>query len=259
MNIERRLVRLAPGGAAVLIMGSLLGVPAAAAPDALVQYVDCDRGSDANTGLTPDAPKRTLQSALNSTPDGTARTLRVSGTCIQSSAVAAPTNAIRSVKCSTDVRRGTAAVTIKFYRPPDFFTLDEFGRQAFSFQVFADAAAAPAGISDFHAAAAGQGDATSKTIVRGEEIHINDDLRVRAIVPFYEEEGGGGGWGPILDEVPYQLDGATLTFSAPLASFRDGGDGRMWFFLEAYENGATAGSTVSGLCRPTTQGPRSGR
>jgi hypothetical protein len=251
MNIKGTLV--------LLSIGSLLDMPAAAAPDVLVQYVDCDRGSDANSGLTPDAPKRTLRAALGSTPDGTARTLRVSGTCAQTAAVASPTNAIRSFKCVSDLRRGTAAITIKFYQPPDFFTLDEFGRQAFSFQVFAEAASAPRSLSEFNLAAAGQGDATSKTIVRGEEIHVNDDLRVREIVPFYEEEGGGGGWGPILAELPYRLEGATLTFSAPLVSLKDAGDGRMWFFLEAYEYGSSVGSVLSGTCHPTTQGPKSKR
>lgn len=253
MNIVRGLVTLLP-------IGSIFAVPAAmATPDVMVQYVDCDRGNDASTGLTPDSPKRTLQAALDSTPDGTARTIRVSGTCAERSAPAPATNGIKSFKCSTDVRRAKATVTIKFYRAPDFFTLDEQGRQAFAFQIFADGASAPASLSDFYAAAAGEGNAASKAIVRGEEIHFNDDLRVRGIVPFYDGEAGSGGWGPILDEVPYQLDGTTLTFSAPLASLRDGGDGRIWFFLEAYEYGVTVGNTLSGGCRPTTNGPRSSR
>lgn len=260
MNIERTLVGLLRAVAALLPIGSILAVPApGAAPDVMVQYVDCDRGNDANSGLTSGSPKRTLQAALASTPDGTARTIRVSGTCVERSATASPTNGIKSFRCSADVRRGTATVTLKFDRAPDFFTLDQLGRQAFSFQIYADSASAPASISDFYRAAAGERDASSKAIVRGEEIHVNDDLRVRGIVPFYEGEEGSGGWGPILDELPYQLEGTTLTFTAPLRSLTDAGDGRIWFFLESYEYGTTVGSILSGVCRPTTQGPRSAR
>jgi len=215
--------------------------------------VDCDGGNDANSGLTPEAPKRTVWAGLHSGPDGGARSLIVSGTCGRSDLVPS-TNVIRGHKCLTDPKRGVAAFKIRFAQPPDFFTLDDLGVPATSFQYFVEAGARPSGVGDFYSAAAGEADASSKTLLRGEEIHVDGDLRVRGIVPGWDEPGSGG-WGPIVGAVDYSLVDATLSFEVPLSMLKDAGDGVVWYLLEGYNHGVWDGVTLAGLCRAPAQRP----
>jgi hypothetical protein len=244
-----------PSTARALVVGFLLLTPviAQAAPKGPVVYVDCDRGNDANSGLTPEAPKRTVWAGLHSTSDGSARSLIVSGSCGRSD-LTPSTAIIRGHKCQTDPRRGVATFKLRFAQIPDFFTLDELGVPATSFQYFADAGGRPSGVADFYAAAAGEGDASGKTLLRGEEIHVDGDLRVRSIVPLWDEPGSGG-WGPIVGEVDYSLVDATLSFEVPLSVLKDTGDGVVWYLLEGYSHGFWDGVTLAGLCRAPAQRP----
>ena len=251
--------RAVPPAVPALAMISVLSmaVPARAASADHAVYVDCDRGNDANSGLTPDAPKRTVWAALRGGRDGDARSLIVSGTCVDIRTTARATGMVRSHKCSADPRKGLATFRIRFAQMPDFATLDGQGRQATSFQIYADAAAlVPFG--DFFAALAGEADGATKTVIRGEEIHVDDTIRVRGIVPGWDEPGSGG-WGPILDEVPYQLEDATVVFEVPLASLRDSGDGRLWYYLEAFAFGSWDGFTLAGVCRASSGRERPAR
>jgi len=232
-----------------LVMLALAGATSIqAAPADAVVYVDCERGNDANSGLTPDVPKRTVGAALHSAPDGGARSLVVTGACGDRTSFTPSTDVIKGHRCATDLKRGVVVFKLKFAQTPDFFTLNGEGAPATSFQYYVEAARPPAAVGDFYSAAAGQGDASTKSILRGEEIHVDGDLRVRGIVPFWDEPGSGG-WGPIVDEVPYTLEDGTVTFEVPLSSLKDTGDGQLWYLVEGYLFGSWDGVTLAGSCR----------
>jgi PEP-CTERM motif len=42
-------------------------------------------------------------------------------------------------------------------------------------------------------------------------------LRIRALGPPDTSDPNSGGWGPIIDSVPFTLSGTTMTFSIPFA------------------------------------------
>jgi len=92
--------------------------------------------------------------------------------------------------------------TIVASSPPDFFTVDEHGRQKNAFQFYLNidpTMSAPSG--------------PWERIVRGGEIYINGDLRMRN--PYLPAAPGepSGGWGPIVEVVPYSLVGTKVTFA----------------------------------------------
>jgi hypothetical protein len=116
--------------------------------------------------------------------------------------------------------------TINFNRVPDFFTVDEFDRQADSFQYFVNAEVG----SDYSYEAL-------ESIIRGEEIHVGGDVRIRDVFSVGSVEPNSGGWGKIRGSVPYTLNGTILKFSAPLQLIRDS-DGLFSYQLELYEFGA---------------------
>jgi hypothetical protein len=123
---------------------------------------------------------------------------------------------------------GTSLInfTLQFNQPPDFFTVDEFDRQANSFQYFI------IGQPDLHYPD------NYDAIVRGEEIHITGDkLRIRSVSPS-DPMPGSGGWGAIRDSAPFSVNGNTMTFSAPWNALSNHGiNGNMAFHWETYEFG----------------------
>ncbi|QKQ73668.1 hypothetical protein [Nostoc sp. TCL240-02] len=122
--------------------------------------------------------------------------------------------------------------TINFNRVPDFFTVDKFGRQADSFQYFID----PSGeLPIFRPTTSVYSNLSS--IIRGEEIHVAGDVRIRDVFPVGPFEPNSGGWGKIRGSVPYSLDSTVLKFSAPLQFIGDS-DGLFSYRLELYEFGA---------------------
>lgn len=70
---------------------------------------------------------------------------------------------------------------MQFNRLPDFFTVDALERQADSFQYYIGFQSFPLNF---------------ESLVRGEEIHVAGDIRVRA--PIGDGGPGSGGWGPIF-------------------------------------------------------------
>jgi hypothetical protein len=125
-----------------------------------------------------------------------------------------------------DAGTGNVSFVVRFSEPPDFFTLDKFGRQAHSFQYFI------------------VGDPTLPypelydSIVRGEEIHITGGtLRIRNAHP-PDPDPAAGGWGAIRGAIPFLVNDDTLTFEAPLALLSDHStDGRFEYRLESYAFG----------------------
>ncbi len=130
-----------------------------------------------------------------------------------------------SQTASFDPATDQVTFTIEFNRLPDFFATDSVGRQANSFQYFV--------LGDL----ALQYPAAFDSIVRGEEIHIANSIRIRNAVPSVSDPAAGG-WGAIRDVVPFSLSGSLLSFSAPLASLSDRSvDGRFSYRLEVYSFG----------------------
>jgi hypothetical protein len=131
-----------------------------------------------------------------------------------------------------------ALFTLEFNEAPDFFSVDNVGRQADSFQYFIDAdGRLPvfSGSPYF---------SQLETIIRGEEIHIAGDIRVRNV--FGEGGLNSGGWGAIRGSVPFTLDGTVLKFSTPLSLLGDS-DGQFSYRLEAYEFGASIRQFFEGI------------
>ncbi|MBW4672562.1 MAG: hypothetical protein KME52_00480 [Desmonostoc geniculatum HA4340-LM1] len=126
--------------------------------------------------------------------------------------------------------------TINFNRVPDFLSVDEYNTQADSFQYFID--------PDGELPIFGISPAYSnlKSIIRGEEIHVGGDVRIRDVFPVGSSEPNSGGWGSIRGSVPYTLDGTLLKFSAPLQFIGDS-DGLFSYALELYEFGSWNGIT----------------
>ena len=95
---------------------------------------------------------------------------------------------------------------VEFNVAPDFFIVDEYGRQLYEFQHYVHYEI-PFDYGGF------------SVLVRGGEIHINSDIPIR---DRYGEGGpNSGGWGPIRDVVPYLLDDRTITFSVPASVIGD--------------------------------------
>lgn len=100
---------------------------------------------------------------------------------------------------------GEVYFTVVFSEPPDFFDIDEFGRARHSFQHFIIGDPAQPFPERYQA------------IIRGSEIHLagGDLVRIRRAFPPVDDPDAGG-WGELVGEVPFELDGATLTFAVPL-------------------------------------------
>lgn len=105
-----------------------------------------------------------------------------------------------------DAATDEVTFTMEFNRPPDFSTVDEYGRRADSFQYYI--------LGDSSLPYPEHYDA----IIRGDELDRGRGvLPIRAAAPT-DPTPGSGGWGPVRAEIPFTLDGAVLTFSASLAT-----------------------------------------
>ena len=96
--------------------------------------------------------------------------------------------------------------TLQFNRAPDFFTCDEFGRQADAFQFYI---ATTTNIPIFFPPR------PYASLIRGGEIHLGDGIIIRNDGPPDDSDPNSGGWGSVRGSVPYSLSGETLSFSVP--------------------------------------------
>ena len=133
---------------------------------------------------------------------------------------------------------GVADFSLTFNQKPDFATLAADGTPANSFQVEFDGATAPG--------SAVPNDLTA--VVRGDEIHVDNTVRVRA--PSGNGGPGSGGWGPIVDAVPYSLTGNTVQFAMPTADL--GWTGGAWQanVYSLADGDLTAQQTVTSIPAP---------
>lgn len=153
---------------------------------------------------------------------------------------------IESQSVEVDRDAGVARFFARFDTAPDLWTVDEFGRIADSFQYEVDGDwRAPIGLPP------GGLDA----IVRGDEIHVADALRIRdtGFVTGPDPDPVAGGWGEIIVEVPFELGGRELRFEAPLAALGDD-DGYFAYRLFTTEFGLTV-DTVEARLFPPGEGP----
>jgi hypothetical protein len=117
--------------------------------------------------------------------------------------------------------------TIDFNQAPDFMTVDQYGRQADSFQYYIVGDPSRPYPENYD------------SIVRGEELHLTgSELRIRNAAPPVSDPAAGG-WGSVRGEVPINIDGDVLTFSAPLGVLSDHStNGEFTYTLETYQYGA---------------------
>ena len=125
--------------------------------------------------------------------------------------------------------------TVNFNQVPDFFT-DQYGAQVDSFQYFIDQD------GELPILNASPIYSNFSSIIRGDEIHVAGDVRIRDVFSVGLSEPNSGGWGNIRGSVPYTLDGTVLKFSTPLQLIGDS-DGVFSYQLLLTEFGAWNGIT----------------
>ena len=147
-----------------------------------------------------------------------------------------------------------------FDGPPDFYTTDSFGRQRDEFQFYIDTSnPVDVGAPQHHWASAGIYPNDGLSIIRGGEIHEQGSIRIRDILPSYDQDGseGSGGWGPIRDEVDFLQLSNLVLFGVPLGAIKSD-TGHFYWSLLTVRYGATDGpwatgsSTVLPVSEPTT-------
>ncbi len=142
--------------------------------------------------------------------------------------------ALVSPDLTVNRQAGTVSFSLQFNQVPDFYTVDAYGRPADSFQV------------EFDGNSALPNDLTA--VVRGDEIHVADAVRVRS--PQGNGGANSGGWGPIVGTVPFSLTGNTVAFTVPAADLGwTGGSWQANLFSLSYGD-LTAQQTVNSVPTP---------
>src|ERR1035437_9322593 len=101
---------------------------------------------------------------------------------------------------------GNVTFTLQFNRAPEFFTCDQYGRQADAFQFYI---ATSTNIPVFYPPR------PYASLIRGGEINFDNAIVIRNDGPPDDNDPHSGGWGSIRGSVPYTLNANILTFSAP--------------------------------------------
>jgi len=142
---------------------------------------------------------------------------------------------VLSQSAEVNLASNSVLFQIEFNRVPDFFTTDEYDRQADSFQYFIEA---DGGFPIFRGTDSYYSNLES--IIRGEEIHLGGDVRIRNALPPDPDMSSSGGWGSIRGSVPYTLSGNVLSLLVPLELSGDT-DGKFSYELMWLEYGALQG------------------
>ncbi len=141
-----------------------------------------------------------------------------------------------------DAQARSVQFEILFNREPDYFTLDPMERQADSFQIYLDT-------KPGHQGWGGTSPFPWESIVRGEEIHIEGNIRIRDHLVGPSPKPHSGGWGALAGSVPYVLIGATQTFDAPFAMLNTN-TGVFRYRIELYNYGTWNGAVYDGQTVP---------
>ena len=139
---------------------------------------------------------------------------------------------------------------LEFNHKPDFFTLDAAGRQIDSWQISIDTMPGYNGFG-------GTSPYPWETIIRGEEIHVDDDIRVRNHILGPSPEPGSGGWGPIAGAVAYTLVDKRQRFTIPF-SVLNTQSGTFRFEIQTFLYGELQSFTVKGGSIPAIPAPPAG-
>jgi hypothetical protein len=178
------------------------------------------------------APKRLAGTALMIV----AMAIMTAATASSAAAASAADRPIHVVAESAVYHAATGNVdfTLQFDRTPNFRKVDEFGRQADSFQYFIAGDATLPYPQNFDA------------IIRGDELTFKPPLLpIRNATPS-DPDPAAGGWGTIRATVPYKLRVRVLTFSAPLSALSDhSSDGQFAYTLETYRFGTLVDSIAN--------------
>jgi hypothetical protein len=142
---------------------------------------------------------------------------------------------VLSQSAEVNLANNSVLFQIEFNRVPDFFTTDEYGRQADSFQYYIDA---DGGFPIFRGTDIYYSNLES--IIRGSEISLAGDVRIRNALPPDPDLSSSGGWGSIRGSVPYTLSGNVFSLLVPLELIGDT-DGRFSYQLLWTEYGAMQG------------------
>jgi hypothetical protein len=146
----------------------------------------------------------------------------------------------------------TVDFDILFTRYPDFINIDpDSGSVVDAFQMYLDTQPGNNGWG-------GTAEDPWETIIRGSEIHYNNDIRIRDHTGPMCHEPGCGTWGPLAGSVPYTLDEeGRLTFSAPF-SMLNTTTGRFSYELDTVTYGsfvaAYFGDSAAAGCRVDVNG-----
>jgi hypothetical protein len=120
---------------------------------------------------------------------------------------------------------------IEFNRAPDFFTTDEDGIQADSFQYYINADGGLPVYRDY---------SELESLIRGEEIVVGGNVGIRNAWPPDPDWSSSRGWGSLRGSVPYTLSGNVLSLLVPLQLIGDS-DGKFSYLLHWLEYGAMQG------------------
>ncbi len=162
------------------------------------------------------------------------------GTVSLGSSVARAEFMLVSQNLSIDNADHTADFNLTFNQPPDFKTLDSAGRPADSFQI------------DFAGKYPVPGESFPRdltSIVRGDEIHLADTLRIRSATGIGGADSGG--WGPVVTTVPFSLVGDTVSFSVPSKDLGWSGRGYQYHAFSLQYDRLTASQAVTMVPTPT--------
>jgi hypothetical protein len=139
------------------------------------------------------------------------------------------------VSVATDSRNASARFDVLFSGRPDFYKVDEFGRQRDEFQFEIDGP----GVSQ---------DWPFETLIRGGEIHLAGDIRIRNVEPPVLSPEAGG-WGAVRGSVGYSLSDNRLSFSVPF-DILGAPDGAFSYTAYSVNYGAWNGDEFKGSVVP---------
>lgn len=132
---------------------------------------------------------------------------------------------ITSQSAIYDSQQNIVNFTLTFTQAPDFYTLDENGNPANSFQY------------RFLGDPSRDYPGNFASVVGGDEIHTFGEITARNGAPVSSDPGAGG-FGSLRGLLPFSLDGATLSFSAPFSILTDfENDGLLSYELDSFNFG----------------------
>ncbi|HSV14833.1 MAG TPA: hypothetical protein VLI90_11270 [Tepidisphaeraceae bacterium] len=106
---------------------------------------------------------------------------------------------------TVDRTADTASFDLVFNQKPDLHSVDSDGRAINSFQIE---------FAGDHALDGLPYPQNLTAVIRGEEIHIADAVRIRA--PIGDGGPNSGGWGPVIDSEPFTVDQNKVSFSTSI-------------------------------------------